>query len=283
MDYALVKDILSMPVVKIALTILAAFLVQFISTRIISRVVRHAVRRHKHETRLDEKKREKTVATIFHTAATFSIWVLATVIVLGELNVNIAAIATGAGLIGVVVGFGAQSTIGDILAGMFVIAENQYRVGDVVTLNAAGQPVAGVVEDITLRITQLRDLDGNLHTIRNGLIDTVTNSTFGFANVNIDIGVSYESDIDVVERVINAVGKDMADSEKWSTHIKEPIAFLRVDGFDDSSVRVKALGTVEPAKQWEVAGEFRRRIKKAFEKEGVVIPFPQVVVHTKKS
>lgn len=268
-----------MSVVKIALTILAAFLVQFISTRVISRVVRHAVRRHKHETRLDEKKREKTVATIFHTASTFSIWVLATVIILGELNVNIAAIATGAGLIGVVVGFGAQSTIGDILAGMFVIAENQYRVGDIVTLNAAGQPMSGVVEDITLRITQLRDLDGNLHTIRNGLIDIVTNSTFGFANVNIDIGVSYDADIDAVEQVVNEVGKNMANSETWSPHIKEPIAFLRVDGFDQSSVRIKALGVVEPAKQWEVAGEFRRRIKKAFEQKGIGIPFPQVVVH----
>ena len=100
--------------------------------------------------------------------------------------------------------------------------------------------------------------------------------------VNIDVGVGYEADIDHVEKVINTVGKKLAEDENWKMHIFEPMQFLRVDAFDDSSVRIKALGKVEPAMQWAVAGEYRRRLKKAFEKESIEIPFNQVVVRKAK-
>ncbi|MGD8373585.1 MAG: mechanosensitive ion channel family protein [Candidatus Woesebacteria bacterium] len=229
-------------------------------------------------TKVDEEKREQTLISLFRTAAAVIIWIVAIVVILAVLHVNIAALMTGAGLFGIVIGFGAQNTIKDFLAGIFVIAENQYRVGDVVTLRTSGVDVSGTVEDITIRITKLRDLDGNLHIVQNGTPSVVTNRTFDYANVNVDIGVAYESDVDQVERVINRVGERMAEDDKWSEYIVEPIQFLRVDGFEDSAVRVKALGKVHPAMQWDVAGEFRRRIKKAFEKEGIAIPFPQVVV-----
>lgn len=282
MDYTLVKETFESPLVQIALTLTGIFLLQIISGRVIGRIVERAVRSHHYKNAVDEQKREATLITIFQTLSAAVIWIIGAILILSQLNVNLAALATGAGLVGIIIGVGAQSTISDFVAGIAIIIENQYRVGDIVTLTAAGKETSGVVEDITIRVTRLRDLDGNLHTIRNGLTDVVTNRTFDYANVNVDIGVAYESDIDVVERVINKVGKAIANDETWKSHIIEPIAFLRVDGFEDSAVRIKALGKVEPAKQWDVAGEFRRRIKKAFEENGVTIPFPQVVVHKDK-
>ena len=278
MDYTLLKEIINSPAVQVCLTLLAVLVLQFVSRHAIERIVKHSVRSHKYVSRLDGQKRANTLTNVFQTAAAVALWIVGVFVILSQLHVNIAALMTGAGLIGVIVGFGAQSAISDFLAGMFILAENQYRVGDIVTLTVASKEISGVVEDITIRITRLRDLDGNLHIVRNGLTTTITNLTFNYANVNVDVRVAYESDIDTVERVINEVGLAMSDDEKWSKVIKEPIAFLRVDGFEESAVRVKALGKVEPAMQWDVAGEFRRRLKKAFEKSGISIPLPQIVV-----
>lgn len=279
MDYS---DVFGNAAVQIALTLLAAVVLQLVSNKLIRRLVHSLVHRHNHHSRADERKREKTLVTMLHTTSSIVIWITASIIILTELNVNVAAILTGAGVVGIIVGFGAQSTIGDILAGMFIIIENQYRVGDIVTLSASGKEISGVVEDITIRITRLRDLDGNLHTVRNGLTTIVTNQSFGYANVNIDTKVAYSSDIDFVEKIINQVGNDLAEDEQWQRHIKEPIGFMRIERFDDSGITVKALGKVEPAMQWDVTGEFRRRLKKAFEQNGITIPLPQVVVHTAK-
>jgi small-conductance mechanosensitive channel len=268
------------PFTQIALILIVAVVLQIIIRRTIDRIVHRVLRRHKYASQLDEEKREHTLTTIFRTASAVVIWTTVIVLILVQLDVNIAALLTGAGVLGIIVGLGAQSAIRNFLAGLFIIAENQYRVGDIVTLTAAGKDISGVVEDITIRITRLRDLDGNLYTVQNGEVTVVSNSSFGYANVNIDISVAYNSDVDAVEKVMNDVGKAMLDDAKWSPHIFEPIQFFRVDGFEDSAVRIKALGKVEPAMQWELAGEYRRRIKKAFEKHHIEIPFPQQVVHT---
>lgn len=279
MDYTLLKDIVTSPAVQICLTLLAILVLQFVSRQAIEHLVRHSVRGRKYISQLDEQKRANTLINVFQTAVAVVLWIVGVIIILSQLHVNLAALMTGAGLVGVIVGFGAQSAISDFLAGMFILAENQYRVGDIVSLTVASKEISGVVEDITIRITRLRDLDGNLHIVRNGLTTTITNLTFNYANVNVDVRVAYESDIDTVERVINEVGLAMSHDEKWDKHIKEPIAFLRVDGFEDSGVRVKALGKVEPAMQWDVAGEFRRRLMKAFEQSGITIALPQIVIH----
>lgn len=282
-----ISTIFDNPAAQVAATIITATVLQIIVRHTIGRIVQRAVGGYKHvgktySTKIDEEKREHTLTALFRTATAVVIWTVAIVIILWQLQVNLAALMTGAGLIGIVVGFGAQQAIRDFLAGIFILVENQYRVGDIVTLRTAGTDVSGVVEDITIRITRLRDLDGNLHIVQNGAANIVTNRTFDYANVNIDIGVAYDSDVDHVEKTMNRVGADMAADDTWREHIVEPIKFLRVDNFDESSVRIKALGKVVPAMQWDVAGEFRRRIKKAFEKEGITIPFPQVVVHKPK-
>lgn len=264
--------------VQVLATIAVAFCLQYLVRKTLRFVVHRAVRGHKYAHKIDEEKRENTLVNIFHTAISVVIWTLAVIVILGQMHINIAALATGAGLVGIIVGFGAQSAIKDFLAGIFIIAENQYRVGDIVTLRVSGGDVSGVVEDITVRITRLRDLDGNLHIVQNGASIVVTNLSFEYANVNVDVKVAYDSDINKVEKVMNEVGAALAKDEKWAKHIVEPIQFLRVDGFEEAGARIKALGTVEPAMQWDIAGEFRRRLIAAFEKNRIVIPYPQIVV-----
>lgn len=272
-------DVLGNSLVQVALTIIVVLTLQLIARHTIGRIVQRAVRSHHYQDKVDERKREQTLVKIFRTASAVVLWSVAIIVILLQLNINVAALMTGAGLLGIVVGFGAQSAIKDFLAGIFVILENQYRVGDIVTLDVGGMPVTGIVEDITIRITRLRDLDGNLHIVSNGSVGTISNLSFKFANVNVDVGVSYAADIDKVEKVVNEVGDALAKDKIWGEHIIEPIQFLRVEAFDDSSVRIKALGKVEAAQQWDIAGVFRRRLKKAFETNGIEIPLPQIVVN----
>lgn len=273
----LLGAVLNNALVQVSLTLLIAIIIQLIFRATIERIVHRAIRVHKYANHIDEEKREHTLTTIFRTASAVVIWITAIFVVLWQLDINLTALMTGAGLVGIIVGFGAQSAIKDFLAGIFIIAENQYRVGDIVTLHAASKDISGIVEDISVRITRLRDLDGNLHIIQNGEARVVTNQSFGYANVNVDIRVPYEADIDKIEVLINKVGEEMQANEAWAPHIFEPIQFFRVDGFEDSAVRVKAFGKVEPAMQWDIAGEFRRRLKKSFEKHGIAVPYPQII------
>lgn len=266
--------------VQIGITLLAAVLFQLLSRLPIDRFVRRVVvQSHRYHNAEEEKKREDTLVSVFHTAFAVAIWVITLMVVLFELRVNVAGLLTGAGVLGVVVSLGAKNAISDFLAGIFIIAENQYRVGDIVTLATGTGTVSGVVEDITVRITKLRDLDGYLHIVPNGSIGIVTNMTFQFANVNVDIPVAYEADVDKVVKVINQVGVSMMDDKEIGADVVEPIQFLRVDNFEDSSMKVKALGKVRAGTQWDVAGDFRRRLIAAFDKHHIDIPYQQIVVH----
>lgn len=257
----------------------ALVVTQVIVRRFLGLLVHKIVQRHHYTTERAGQQREETIMSVFGTSTAVILWIIGLFMVLAALQVDLGALLTGAGLIGIIVGFGAQSTIKNLLAGVFVILENQYRVGDIVTING----VSGVVEVLTIRITKLRDLDGDLHVIQNGDINIITNHTFGYSSVNIDIGVSYDSNIDAVEKTINKVGEELAADTHWSSRFIEPIKFLRVDEFSDSAIVIKSLGKVAPAAQWEVAGEFRRRLKQAFDKAGIEIPFPQRVVHQAKT
>lgn len=268
--------------IKVLTILLMAFVVSFVVRTIIDFVVslmldRRGLRHKEHQ------KRAKTLASAFGTFMAIAIWVLAFLIGLNVIGVRIETLATSAGLFGVIISFGAQNAIRDMVAGIFIIAENQFRVGDVVKFYYAGQQISGKVEEISIRVTKLRDIDGNLHIIRNGFSEVITNRTFNYANANIELLVAYDTDIDQLESVINEVGSAMIMDPLWREKIIQPIQFTRVAAFENSAIRVKALGQVEAAEQWKVSGEFLRRIKKAFEQNNIVIPFDQVVVHQAKS
>lgn len=259
------------PVIQIIFIILITILLHRASGKIIMQFLERTNRIHPNESKSDQKKRIDTVGNIFGAAAGLVIWLIAVSMILAVLHFNIASLATGAGFFGIVIGIGAQATIRDYLAGIAILLENQYRVGDVVTLRGGttGLGVTGIVEQLTLRITKLRDLDGTLNIVRNGDASIITNRTFGFSSVVLDIDVAYNSDIDAVERIMNIVGKEMLNDKKLKDEIREPVHFLRVEGFAESSIVVKAVGKVTPAMQWEVEGEYRRRLLKAFKKEGI--------------
>lgn len=264
---------------QLLVTMTFALVAHVVVRAIIGIAVERAVRQHRYMSEDDERKREKTLKDVLRTLAAVILWVIVILILLQQLGVNLATLATGAGLFGVIFGFGAQSAIKDFVSGLCIISENQYRVGDIIRVQIGGISLSGTVERLTIRITQLRDLDGNLHTISNGTPQAVTNLSYEYANVNVNVGVSYDADIDRVEEIINQVGATMAQDEAYAKDIFEPIAFLRLDEFEDSAMRIKALGKVKPAAQWAIAGEFRRRLKKEFDAAGIEIPFPQITVH----
>ena len=219
---------------------------------------------------IERQKRAHTVSAVLQKFATVAITVVAALMLLSELNINTTPILTGLGVVGVALGFGAQQVIGDLLAGFFHIFENQIRVGDVAVINGTG----GQVEDIRLRTTVLRSLDGTVHVFRNGTINTLSNMTKRFSYYVVDLGVAYKEDTDRVCQVVREVVAEMQQDDKYGPSILEPVEILGVDNFGESEVVIKLRIKTLPIKQWEVGREFRRRIKYRFDKEGIEIPFP---------
>lgn len=241
-------------------------------------VVHRSLRIENFKSEFEMIQRENTLNGIIKYVVTIFIWIIVALLLLAELGINIAPLLASAGIVGVALGFGAQSVVRDFLAGIFILAENQYRIGDVVRLTAGGT-VTGAVEKISLRQTVLRDLDGQVHYVPNGTIEIASNMTMEHSNVNLDMHIGYESDIDKVERIVNEVGSKLAAETEWAMQIQQAPKFLRVNDFLESAIEVKITGRTEPLKQWAVTGELRKRLKIAFDKNGITIPYPQRVVH----
>ncbi len=221
------------------------------------------------------EKRAQTLSNMITWTLGLIIAVITLFMLLPKFGVDITPLLAGAGVAGIAIGFGAQSLIKDFVSGIFILLEDQFNKGDVVKI--AG--IAGLVEEVNLRRTVLRDLDGILHTIPNGAITTASNYTRDWARVNLDISVGYNEDLDHVFAVINKVGKELAEDEYFKTLIKTPPQVLRVQNFGDSGIDVRILGDVRPMNKWEVTGELRKRLKKAFDEEGIEIPWPHVKLY----
>ncbi|PIR82400.1 mechanosensitive ion channel family protein [Candidatus Kaiserbacteria bacterium CG10_big_fil_rev_8_21_14_0_10_59_10] len=259
---------------RIVLILVAAYAAQRVSGYFIEKVVRRTIASERLSPEAEEK-RENTLIQVLQSTASILIWIVGGLMILSELGVAIAPLLAAAGVAGIAFGFGGQYLIKDLIAGFFIIVENQFRVGDVVCIGAT----CGLVERVTLRITILRDLDGTVHHVPHGEAVQVSNLSKQFSRVNLNIGVSYSSDLQQVIDVVNRVGEEMASDPAWKELIISPPKFLRVDDFADSAVIIKILGDTKPLKQWDVTGELRKRLKIAFDKEGIVIPFPQRVIH----
>jgi small conductance mechanosensitive channel len=257
---------------------IAAFLLDRILQRIITRAIRLSVKSDANTTPEAEKKREDTLIRIFSGALNTVIIIIAIMMILDEIGVEVGPLIAGAGIVGLAVGFGGQYLIKDIITGLFLMLENQYRIGDVVDIEG----LSGSVQDISLRKTTLRNLDGTVHHIPHGSITKVSNLSKDFARVNLDMGVGYSTNLEHLIEVINKTGNELANDPAFSDSIISPPQFLRVNEFADSAMVVKILGDTRPLKQWEVAGELRKRLKIAFDREGIEIPFPQRVIHNMK-
>lgn len=265
---------------RMALIVVAA-VIAFLAARTGIRVgVRHLLERSSTESGADVlppaelERRVTTVGRLLVRVAGVLIVVMATLMILSRFGIDIGPAIAGLGVVGIAVGFGAQTLVKDWLAGIFIVLENQYSQGDIVRI--AG--VDGVVEDFSLRRTTLRDLDGTVHTVPNGQIAVASNMTRMWARVNLDVGVAYDTDIDRAVAIIDAVGEELHADAEWAPRMLEAPKVVRVNALADSAVTLKVLGQVRAAEQWAVAGELRKRILAAFGREGVEIPFPHRVV-----
>ena len=223
----------------------------------------------------ETQKRIETLLGILGTTIRNVVWLMIGMVLLRELGVDIAPLIAGAGIAGLAIGFGAQELVRDFLSGFFVLLENQIRLGDVAIINGTG----GVVEHIGLRTTTLRDLSGVVHVFQNGKINTLSNMTKEWSAMVFDIGVAYKEDTDRVVEVMRAVAEELRGDEPYRDNILEPLEVMGVDKFDDSAVIVKARLKTRPIQQWSVGREYRRRLKKAFDREGIEIPFPHRTVY----
>ena len=210
-------------------------------------------------------KRIKTLLGVLWTISSGLLWFVVVLIALNQIGVNIGPILAGAGVVGLAVGFGAQHLVRDLVAGFFLLLENQIRVGDIAIVNGTG----GVVESVTFRTVVLRDQAGIVHVFPNGLITTLANATMDWSAYVIDIAVSYKEDTDRVIEIMKQVGNEMGKAPEYHRAMIEPIEILGVDSFTDTTVTIKARFKTQPEQQYTIGREYRRRLKKAFDVEGI--------------
>ncbi len=261
--------------IKIMIIIVVTWIILRFMNGILSRLIRKMIVSKAYGSKSEEIKRENTLIKISKNFFGILVWVIATITILTELGVPLTPLITGAGILGVAIGFGSQSLVKDIITGLFIIAENQFRLGDYVCVG----DYCGTVEDITLRITKLRNIDGTIHYIPNSEIKIASNMSKDFSKVDFKIGVGYNTDIDKLEEIINKVGSSITKDPDYKDFILESPKFLRIDDFGDYSINIHIVGKVTPKKQYLITGEMRRRLKSIFEENGIEIPYPTRVIH----
>lgn len=258
---------------RIALIIVVALVIKAVSIKLIRSLKSHL----KNQTldNLEEYKRIDTVGRVFRYIVTILITVIAAVQILNEIGVSIAPVLAAAGVVGVAVGFGAQSLVKDYFTGFFLLLENQIRQGDVV--DAGGK--SGLVEEVTLRYIKMRDYDGNVHYVPNGNITTVTNMSREFAQSVIDVGVAYREDVDEVMQVMMQVGAELRKDAAFEHKILGDMEMAGVDQLADSAVIIRCRFKVLPLEQWGIRREYFKRLKVAFDARGIEIPFPHLTIY----
>jgi len=224
---------------------------------------------------LEEFKRIDTVGRVLRYIVTIMIVLIASVQVLNELGISIAPVLAAAGVLGLAIGFGAQSLVKDYFTGFFLLLENQIRQGDVI--EAGGK--SGLVEEVTLRYIKMRDYDGNVHFVPNGNITTVTNMSREYAQSVIDIGIAYKEDISRVIKVMEAVGETLRKDEAFSHKILDKMEMAGVERLEDSAVIIRCRFKVLPLEQWGIRREYFKRIKSEFDQHGIEIPYPHLTVY----
>jgi small conductance mechanosensitive channel len=261
--------------------LLLLVLLAFAANRFAASVIRRAELEISEGSDSGAEERRKRAQTLGVTARRFFsilIWSAAGLMALRELDVDITPVLTGAGIVGLAVGFGAQTLVKDIISGLFLIAEDQVRIGDVVQINGIG----GAVEEINLRTIVLRDVEGVVHAISNGEIRTLSNKSKDFSYYVIDLGVGYGDDTDRIAELVRETARELMQDPAYAAFILEPLEVLGVDAFKASEVTLRFRIKTLPLKQWDVGRELRRRIKKTFDAHGIRIPVPQMYITMKQ-
>ena len=259
--------------VRIVMIIMIAFVITFIARRLITKLKSYL--KTKAEDNPEESKRVDTLARVFRYIATIVITVIAMIQILNEVGISIAPVLAAAGVVGVAIGFGAQSLVKDYFTGFVLLLENQVRQGDVVEVGSK----SGFVEEVTLRYIKMRDYAGNVHYVPNGTITTVTNMSREFAFAVIDVAVAYRENIEQVMEIMETVGSTLREDEACKLKILDGMEMAGVDQLADSGVMIRCRFKVVPLAQWSIKREYFKRLKAAFDQKGIEIPFPHLTIY----
>jgi len=252
--------------IPIILIFVASYFIAQFGAQLLAVFIHRTVGRIKTDISEDDvRKRQDTLISMFSTLLKVLVWLTAGFTILQRMGINLTPLLAGASVLGVALGFGAQSIVKDLLTGLFIIIENQYRVGDVVDIEGA----AGSVEQITIRSTIIRDGDGNVHYLPNGTVSHVINKTMGFSKVNFAIAVTADTNVDELSELINEIGEKLASEKAWKDKVMEAPHFLNIGTFTDTALEARIIGKTQPSQQWAVTGELRKRLLAAFTKHGI--------------
>lgn len=260
-----------------AMIVLVAIVVWFLARWLIHRWSERLQRRLVSTGELGDRAKAQRLDTVGRTLSVVMfivVAVVAIVTILGVWGVPLGPLIASLSVVGIAIGLGAQGLVKDVIAGMFVLIEDQYALGDVVQLVG----VSGTVEEIRLRTTVLRDLDGSIHHVPNGEVRVATNLTYEYSRVVVDLSVAYEESVDRALEVIGEVAGGLAADPEWSSAVVDDPQVLGVDALDDSGVVIRVLFTTDPDMRWTVKREFLRRAKNGLDEAGIEIPYPHVTI-----
>jgi moderate conductance mechanosensitive channel len=257
----------------IALLIVSLKLLKFFTNKIKDFIIKRS-QQNSEDYANETEKRINTLMGIIHTTGKISIWIVFLMILLRQIGIDIAPLLAGAGIIGIAVGFGSQEIVKNIFSGFFILLDNRIRTGDVAEING----ISGLVENVELRTTTLRDMSGTVHIFENGKINTLANKTKEWSATVLDIRIAYKEDINNVIEIIQSVGDEMLNDPVQKDKILQPIEIFGLDRFEDNSIVIKARIKTKPSMQWEIDREYKKRLKYAFDKKGIETPIPQSVI-----
>lgn len=273
-------------VARVALIIAFSLVFRWVLIRMVNRLVHSAKERREtgsytssrdQITAERKSQRAATLGTLFKNMISVIVLTMMSLMVLSEVGINLAPLLAGVGVIGLAIGFGAQALVQDMVSGIFILMEDQYGVGDVVDVGDA----TGTVEEVQLRITKLRSIDGTLWFVRNGEIMRVGNMSQDYSKVVLDVGIGYGSDIDLARTVLERVAQEFAEHPETQDVLETP-QVLGVQELGADSVVMRLVLTTKPGEQWSAARSLQERIKKAFDEDGIEIPFPQRTLWLRK-
>ena len=244
-------------------------------TFIVARLKKMSTHHHSNINDHERIKRIETLSGIILSVGKIFLWTIFILTLLSKFDLNIAPVLASAGIVGLAVGFGAQELVRDFISGFFILLEDQIRTGDVAIINGT----TGTVEKIEMRTTTLRDVSGIVHIFQNGKINSMSNMTKGWSAIIVDIGVAYKEDTDTVNEVLKQIGDEMMADKDWKDQMLA-VTLLGLDSFGDSAVVLKVKLTTKSGEQWGISREFRRRVKKVFDAQGIEIPFPHLSIYT---
>jgi len=259
--------------VKVLIIVLVTWVILWIVKKAVRRVIGARIPRIREESDTQVASRSDTLSGVVNRVISAIAWFVAFMMILSVFGINIAPIIAAVGVASIGVAFAAQNIIRDFFHGFFIVMEDWFRVGEVATCAGA----SGVVVDMGLRRTTLRDLDGSMHVIPNGKIEQASNMSRDWARINLDVSVGYGENLDRVFEVANDICRKLKDDPKWGEDMITTPEVARVNNLGDSGIEIKILGDTRPMKQWALMGELRKRIKERFDEEGIEIPWP----HTK--